>query len=135
MNLSNLEYSRVAKHHLKNKWCYTALFSILYIVPFLIPRAIFGYPGYIVQFLFSPLLIGFNLFYLRIAKGEPASYRDLFFAFRSLRIYFKAFALYLLSILLICFGILLLIVPGIYIGMCLAQVYFIFVEEPNLSIK
>lgn len=69
-SISHLNYSQRARYHLKSKWCYCALMTILYLIPFILPSLI-GQPiGYLIQLLLAPLSIGFNKFYLRIAKGE-----------------------------------------------------------------
>lgn len=131
-----MDYFTVAKRHLKGKWCYTAICSLFYLVPNILIQFLF--PGHLIVISFiilSPYTIGFSRFYLNIATGSDVSYHDVFFCFQSFRIYFKAVILYLAVFLSAIFGFLLCYVPGIFVSIWLSQSYFIFIEDPNLSIK
>lgn len=80
-------------------------------------------------------MVGYSLFYLHLVQGrQPERFMDLFIAFKSPQIYFKALAIYLLFNFFVIIGLILLIVPGCVIGFSLSQIYFIFAENPEVSI-
>ena len=78
------------------------------------------------NFLYSLLLAGQAVFFLKIARGEPAALADFFSGWRWA---LTAFFVYLVSYLAVTLGFLLLIVPGIIVLLMLSQVMFLVVDR------
>jgi uncharacterized membrane protein/DNA-directed RNA polymerase subunit RPC12/RpoP len=77
-------------------------------------------------FLYSLLLAGQSVFFLKIARGQPASVADFFSGWRW---GLTAFLVYLVTYLATSIGFLLLIVPGIIVAEMYSQTMFLVVDR------
>jgi uncharacterized membrane protein len=78
----------------------------------------------------GPFAYGLATFYLRLSRNEGASVSDIFAGFNN---FVPALTTYLLMMLYVILWMLCLIVPGIIALFSYSQVFYILVEEPDLS--
>lgn len=77
-----------------------------------------------------PLNWGLTVFFLNLIRQEDISYGRLFDGYKD---FFRVFIAMLLAGLIIVFGIILLIVPGIIFGLMLSQTSFILKDDKQIS--
>lgn len=81
--------------------------------------------------LIYPLLTpGLALFCLKIVRQEKPDIIDLFKNYRS---YLNVLVAYLVEVVIVFFGLLLFIVPGIIFAYKYSQIYYIFIDNPEIS--
>ena len=88
--------------------------------------------GIITLLITGPLGYGSVLFFKNLAQGKQPDVNDLFEGFRGGKLV-NLILLGVLSSLIIGFGFILLIVPGIIAALALSQIYFIMIDSPDLS--
>jgi len=123
----NVELMRMAKESLKGKWGLAAVTFLVYIllsmassiVPVVGPLLVGG-----------PLALGLALFILSISRGQEADIAQLFKGFERFVVAFVAMLLITLFVSLAC---LLLIVPGIILGIAYSMTFFILLDNPDLT--
>ncbi|HHU95880.1 MAG: DUF975 family protein [Bacteroidota bacterium] len=127
MMTKNVELMRMAKESLKGKWGLAAVTFLVYIllsmassiVPVVGPLLVGG-----------PLALGLALFILSISRGQEADIAQLFKGFERFVVAFVAMLLITLFVSLAC---LLLIVPGIILGIAYSMTFFILLDNPDLT--
>jgi uncharacterized membrane protein len=83
--------------------------------------------GSLVSFVIAgPMAAGLYVLYLRIYRGEEATFSNLFDGFRE---FGRAFGVYALSVLLTIVGFILLIVPGVIVLVSIWPALFLVLEE------
>lgn len=81
--------------------------------------------------LIYPLLTpGLALFCLKIVRQEKPDIIDLFKNYRS---YLNVLVAYLVEVVIVFLGLLLFIVPGIIFAYKYSQIYYIFIDNPEIS--
>ena len=127
MMTKNVELMRMAKESLKGKWGLAAVTFLVYIllsmassiVPVVGPLLVGG-----------PLALGLALFILSISRGQEADIAQLFKGFER---FVVAFVSKLLITLFVSLACLLLIVPGIILGIAYSMTFFILLDNPDLT--
>ena len=84
----------------------------------------------LVFYLSASIQVGISLFCLDIYNGKGISFSTLFGSFNTL----KPLAITILLTIIIAVGFMLLIIPGIILGLMYSQVYYILAEESNISV-
>lgn len=89
-------------------------------------------------FVFSPIIdffvgIAIITVSLVIAKGETPTFQDLFKSFKSYKISWHYFLSSLLAMLFVLIGLILLILPGIYLAVRLQFYKFLIVEHEDMG--
>ena len=75
------------------------------------------------------LYAGAAMFYLGVVRGGRPAIGELFAGFRDARIFIKAFCVYYLLTIMIVIGLLLLIVPGIYMMVAFIPAMYLVLDE------
>lgn len=78
---------------------------------------------------------GINNCFIKLMRDEEVSFRDFFWSFQSLDNFINFLVTYLLSIVFILVGLILLILPGIYMGIALVPMTTIIVMEKHFGLK
>lgn len=78
----------------------------------------------------APLALGVAMFSLRLARDQEAEFSNVFDGFRH---FGTALLAYFLMVLGVLIGMLLLIVPGIILGLGLSQTFFILADDPEMG--
>lgn len=117
-----------ARESLKGRWGTAVGVFLLYLA-----LLVAGQFLPVIQWIFPilivpPLVIGINLFSLKIAKSEEAGVETLLGGFNR---YGESLGLYWLKMLLVLLWTLLLIVPGIMATFSYSMAYFILAEDPS----
>tara|TARA_Y100000768_G_scaffold308141_1_gene242326 strand:- start:1063 stop:1734 length:672 start_codon:yes stop_codon:yes gene_type:complete len=81
-------------------------------------------------YLSASIQVGISLFCLDIYNGKGINFSTLFGSFSTL----KPLAITILLTLIIGVGFILLIIPGIILGLMYSQAYYILAEEPNIAV-
>mgnify|MGYP001458713166 FL=1 len=84
----------------------------------------------LVFYLSASIQVGISLFCLDIYNGKGINFSTLFGSFSTL----KPLAITILLTLIIGVGFILLIIPGIILGLMYSQAYYILAEEPNIAV-
>ena len=84
----------------------------------------------LVFYLSASIQVGISLFCLDIYNGKGINFSTLFGSFNTL----KPLAITILLTLIIGVGFILLIIPGIILGLMYSQAYYILAEEPNIAV-
>ena len=87
--------------------------------------------GSIALFIQGPISIGLATYSLAIANEKEYSYTQIISAFKH---FFKALILVLLFTVSFAIGILLLIVPGIFIALMFSQIFYIMADDPETGV-
>ena len=85
---------------------------------------------FLVFYLSASIQVGISLFCLDIYNGKGINFSTLFGSFSTL----KPLAITILLTLIIGVGFILLIIPGIILGLMYSQAYYILAEEPNIAV-
>ena len=86
--------------------------------------------GSLALFIQGPISIGLATYSLSIVNEKEYSYTQIISAFKH---FFKALILVLLFTVSFAIGILLLIVPGIFIALMFSQIFYIMAPNPLLN--
>ena len=84
----------------------------------------------LVFYLSASIQVGISLFCLDIYNGKGINFSTLFGSFNTL----KPLAITILLTLIIGVGFILLIIPGIILGLMYSQVYYILAENPGIGV-
>lgn len=84
----------------------------------------------LVFYLSASIQVGISLFCLDIYNGKGINFSTLFGSFNTL----KPLAITILLTLIIGVGFILLIIPGIILGLMYSQVYYILAENPDIGV-
>lgn len=136
--LSIAELKNKAKVQLKGNWNKLALITLVYLV---ITMIINGAPNILGDtagvfsslasfILTGPLSLGSTILFLNFVKSEPYAMETLFSGFKR---FVPAFLLVLLTVIFIILWSLLLIIPGIIVGLSYSMAIFILAENPEIS--
>ena len=87
--------------------------------------------GSLALFIQGPISIGLATYSLSIANEKEYSYTQIISAFKY---FFKALILVLLFTVSFAIGILLLIVPGIFIALMFSQIFYIMADDPETGV-
>ena len=87
--------------------------------------------GSLALFIQGPISIGLATYSLSIANEKEYSYTQIISAFKH---FFKALILVLLFTISFAIGILLLIVPGIFIALMFSQIFYIMADDPETGV-
>jgi uncharacterized membrane protein len=128
--LANETLMRQAREALRGKWAGAVLGGLI----FLVLQIAFGsipVIGWICGLLLSgPFILGMNLFYLDIARGQTPNLNRLFSGFQ---VVMDAFLAYLLVVVLVILWCLLLVVPGILAAFSYSLTFYILGENPGMT--
>ncbi|MDG2371321.1 MAG: DUF975 family protein [Flavobacteriaceae bacterium] len=143
MASTNLTHMRTAREKLKNNWSTAFLVGLSVMLPTFIAEIIpeigivdvGGLEDASLQLisvlLASPLSLGFTIYALNLFRNGSANYNNVFDGFNSLG---KALGVYFLMCVVIILGMILLIVPGIILGLGLSMAYFVMIDKPELGV-
>lgn len=131
MPFSNLQLMRESRRDLAPHWGLGVLVAFVYILIVGIPSNIFpDGEGLLSLLLAGPLSVGFAYFSLSISRGETPHFFQLFEGFN---VFGKSFLANLCYTILVFVGIVLLIIPGIVVGIALSMTFYIIADQPELS--
>jgi len=130
MNL--LDLMRESREKLEDRWLISALICFIYGLLVGLPSELNTYGNFLSLLLAGPLQLGMSIYFLNIFYDKPASIENLVEGFRPL---LKVLLLYFVISISTLFGFILLVIPGIIISLGLSMSYYIFIEEPELTIE
>ena len=84
----------------------------------------------LVFYLSASIQVGISLFCLDIYNGKGINFSTLFGSFNTL----KPLAVTILLTVIIGVGLILLIIPGIILGLTYSQLYYILAEDPSIGV-
>jgi len=126
MTTENNVLMRQARQSLEGKWGLAIATFVVYAV---IIGAANGFPllGLIIS---GPMVVGFAIFSLNIARGEEAKLEQIFDGFKN---FGNAVGAYILMVIFIMLWMLLLIIPGIIAAIAYSQTFFILSEDREIG--
>jgi uncharacterized membrane protein len=130
MLTENRDLMAQAREALKGRWGLAVGGNVIY---FILTGLIQGIPrvGWIGGLIIGgPLLLGWTIFFLALARKEEAQLAQLFEGFQN---FTRALVTYLLMALFILLWTLLFIIPGIVACLSYAQTFFILAENPQME--
>jgi len=132
MTSPNLLHMRAAREQLKNNYGTAFLVSLIVVVISSLPE-IFNTEKLriISQILIGPISLGFTIYALNVFRQNNPTFNNVFDGFNT---FLKAFLVYLLTVITVVLGLILLIVPGIILGLGLSMAYFVMVDKPELGV-
>jgi len=134
---------RTAREKLKNYWSTAFLVGFTLMIPqtiLEILKAIGSIEaggmedislGLISSLVAAPLALGFSIYALNLFRNGSADYNNIFDGFKSLG---KILGVYFIMIILVILGMILLIVPGIILGLGFSMAYFVMIDKPELGV-
>lgn len=78
----------------------------------------------------GPLNLGLAMFFQKTVRGQNSGIENLFDGFRN---YLQSTIAFILTLIVVCIGFILLIIPGIIMAMGLSQTFFIMADDDNIS--
>ena len=130
MNL--IELMRESREKLKQHWLIAAFICFIYVFLVGAPSELNTYGNLLSLLLAGPLQLGMSIYFLNIFYDKPASIENLIEGFKPL---LKVLLLYFLISTVTLIGFMLLVIPGVIISLGLSMSYYIFIEEPELTIE
>ena len=130
MNL--IELMRESREKLKQHWLIAAFICFIYAFLVGAPSELNTYGNLLSLLLAGPLQLGMSIYFLNIFYDKPASIENLIEGFKPL---LKVLLLYFLISTATLIGFMLLVIPGVIISLGLSMSYYIFIEEPELTIE
>ena len=130
MNL--IELMRESREKLKQHWLIAAFICFIYAFLVGAPSELNTYGNLLSLLLAGPLQLGMSIYFLNIFYDKPASIENLIEGFKPL---LKVLLLYFLISIVTLIGFILLVIPGVIISLGLSMSYYIFIEEPELTIE
>lgn len=131
MPFSNLNLMRQSRKDLAPHWGLGVLVAFVYAIIVGVPSSIFPDGEGIISLLLSgPLSVGLAYFSFSVIRGETPHFFQLFDGFK---VFGKSFLANLLCTILFFVGIVLLIIPGIVVGIALSMTFYIMADRPELS--
>lgn len=119
-----------AREHLKDKWGFGALITLLYILVSGVPSSLPKIGGLIGLIINGPISLGLAILFLSLVRSGEAKLDRIFEGFNRFKV---ALLTYLLMVLYIVLWALLLIVPGIIAALSYAMTFFILADEPDVT--
>jgi uncharacterized membrane protein len=142
---TNKEILKEAELALNNKWGKSILVNLTYIIIVILIAFVKKYElnfldtiardliQTVISLIISgPFLLGLYKYHLSIARRENPAYETMFDGFKDFK---RAFITYLLSSLYILLRLLLLIIPGIIAALNYALVYFILLDDKEITVS
>jgi uncharacterized membrane protein len=142
---TNKEILKEAELALNNKWGKSILVNLIYIIIVILIAFVKKYElnfldtiaRDLIQTVISliitgPFILGLYKYHLSIARRENPAYETMFDGFKDFK---RAFITYLLSSLYILLRLLLLIIPGIIAALNYALVYFILLDDKEITVS
>lgn len=131
MPFSNLQLMRESRRDLAPHLGLGVLVAFVYILIVGIPSNIFpNGEGLVTLLLSGPLSLGFTYFSFSVIRGDTPHFFQLFEGFN---FFGKSFLANLCYSVLVIVGFVLLIIPGIIIGIALSMTFFVMADRPELS--
>ena len=130
MNL--IELMRDSREKLKQHWLIAAFICFIYAFLVGAPSELNTYGNLLSLLLAGPLQLGMSIYFINIFYDKPASIENLIEGFKPL---LKVLLLYFLISIVTLIGFMLLVIPGVIISLGLSMSYYIFIEEPELTIE
>jgi len=130
MNLIKL--MRESREKLKQHWLIGAFICFIYVLLVGAPSELNTYGNLLSLLLAGPLQLGMSIYFLNIFNDKPASIENLIEGFKPL---LKVLLLYFSISIVTLIGFILLVIPGVIISLGLSMSYYIFIEEPELTIE
>lgn len=132
---SSATYKNRAVASLTGKWGTSAILTIIMAIALYVPSSCVSLAtidslGSVVSLLLLPLMWGYALFFLKIARAQSADYGTLFEGFKD---YLRIFLTMLLESIYIILWSLLLIVPGIIKSYSYAMTNFILADDAEIK--
>lgn len=122
---------RESRQALAPHWGLGVLVAFVYVLIIGVPSSIFpDGEGLISLLLSGPLSVGLAYFSLSVTRKETPHFFQLFDGFK---VFGKSFLANLCYTILVFVGIILLIIPGIVIGLALSMTFYIMADRPELS--
>ncbi|MFY9175469.1 MAG: DUF975 family protein [Peptococcia bacterium] len=131
MEISRAELKRNALDSLKGNWGIAVAVTLIYLV---ICSVIGVIPviGWIAAIICTPaLVLGLQIFFLKMARNQDPEVQDLFAGFSS---FGKAFCLYFVMYIFILLWTLLFIIPGIIASFRYSMAFFILADNPEIGV-
>ena len=120
------DFRQRAWNHLKGNWTAAVL---TYLIMSVILSAI-SFTGIGTLLVSGPLVVGYSLLMLNIARGNNPKIENLFEGFEE---FVRAFVLWITNELLIALWSLLFIIPGIIKTLSYSMSYYILLDNPEMS--
>ena len=131
MPFSNLQLMRDSRRDLAPHWGLGVLVAFVYVLIIGVPSSIFtAGEGIVSLVLAGPLAVGVAYFSFAVIRGETPHFFQLFEGFN---VFGKSFLANLCYSLLVIVGFVLLIIPGIIVGLALSMTFFVMADRPELS--
>lgn len=131
MPFSNLQLMRDSRRDLEPHWGLGVLVAFVYVLIIGVPSIIFpDGEGIVSLVLAGPLAVGVAYFSFAVIRGETPHFFQLFEGFN---VFGKSFLANLCYSLLVIVGFVLLIIPGIIVGLALSMTFFVMADRPELS--
>ncbi len=131
MPFSNLNLMRQSRKDLAPHWGLGVLVAFVYAIIVGVPSSIFPDGEGVISLLLSgPLSVGLAYFSFSVIRGETPHFFQLFDGFK---FFGKSFLANLCYTILVFVGIVLLIIPGIVVGIALSMTFYIMADRPELS--
>ena len=128
---NNSQLMSDARDSLNGKWP-LAIGTFLILLLITMGTSLIPYAGQIISLLISgPLAVGGAFFALNIVRDHQAKNDDLFFSFNNNL--GNSILAYLLVFVFVFIGFILLIIPGIIVGLALSQTWFILADNPSMD--
>ncbi len=128
---NNSQLMSDARDSLNGKWP-LAIGTFLILLLITMGTSLIPYAGQIISLLISgPLAVGGAFFALNIVRDQQAETDDLFFSFNNNL--GNSILAYLLVFVFVFIGFILLIIPGIIVGLALSQTWFILADNPSMD--
>jgi len=128
---NNSQIMSDARDSLNGKWP-LAIGTFLILLLITMGTSLIPYAGQIISLLISgPLAVGGAFFALNIVRDQQAETDDLFFSFNNNL--GNSILAYLLVFVFVFIGFILLIIPGIIVGLALSQTWFILADNPSMD--
>lgn len=131
MPFSNLQLMRDSRRDLAPQWGLGVLVAFVYVLIIGVPSSIFpDGEGIVSLVLAGPLAVGVAYFSFAVIRGETPHFFQLFEGFN---VFGKSFLANLCYSLLVIVGFVLLIIPGIIVGLALSMTFIVMADRPELS--
>ena len=131
--ISNRDLVEKTKPILKDS--YLQIFACL-LLAFALPQIVFSFSpqnvflNILIVCVSAYIQVGIALYCIEIYKGEKVGLEMIFSRFKG----FKPIIFILLYTLVVVLGMILLVVPGIILGLMYSQVFFILADDPDVGV-
>lgn len=125
--ISNTDILSSAWNSLKGYWGLAIGVSFIYGLITSFAQQLFIIPFLIVA---GPLSLGYAIFTLNIVRKKNPDISNLFDGFN---LFGKALGLYFLKGLIVFFGLILFIIPGIYLSLMYSQIFFVLADNKEIK--